>query len=225
MLILPPTMGSGDRPVLRMMPHAVDGRETQLIRGDASDVFGGATEIDTDEAVQTVQRSYQFLCSNRSEISELREFFKARKGRYQSFFFPTWRWEFGLCGYEEPNAGSFFMWLTHTRLASTMARNPTLGWFVVSRGTGCKAHLVTDPAEIVENIVPGVDRVHFSDKGSVGIAPPQFFAITKPNETYRVYWMMYGRFDSDKITFEYEGDDMATVTVPITETPDEVPSA
>lgn len=215
------------RPVFPIMPHAVDGREVQLVRGDASDVFSGATDVDTDEAIQNVQRSFQFLCTDRAEIAALRAFYRARKGRQQSFFYPTWRWEFSLCGYEEPNFGSFYLYLTHSRLLSAFTRNPKLGWFVISRGLGYNTHLVTSTAEIVENFAPGIDRVHMGELGestaSHAPLPPFFAGVAPPNETYRVHWMRYGRFDTDKLEFEYEGEDMATATLTLVETSDESP--
>ncbi len=223
MLALPDVLGG--RPVLTMMPHAVDGREVQLVRGDASDVFSGATAIETDEAVQNVQRSFQFMCTNRQEIADLRAFFRARKGRFESFFYPTWRWEFGLQGYELPNFGNFNMYLTHSRLHSVFVRTPSVGWFVISRGGGYVSHNVTSEAQIIEDVAPGTDRVHSNaDQGHLAPIPPFFASITPPDETYRVYWMRYGRFDTDKIEFEYQGEDFGVATVTLVETSDEIPT-
>jgi len=223
MSLLPPL--AGNRPLLGLMPDAIDGRRVLLMRGDASDTMSGARDVDVEDALQNTQRTFQYVLKDRATIAEFWEFYKARKARAEAFFYPTWRWECALYSYEMPNFGSYYAHITHSRFASALARSNSLRWFIIQRGLAWHVHAMD---EVIEDIAPGIDRIHLFNFGEPSQSTPDVPNIgyvpgMRIDYSYKVHWLRYGRFDSDRCELVFAGEDLAFATVTLIETPGEEP--
>jgi hypothetical protein len=228
---MPPTLLLA-KPVLSVMPAAVDGRDTAQIRGDWSDVFSGAGTIDiAPGAERNKQRSYEFFCKDRAAIWALQQFFDGVKGRYGTFWIPTWRWDFGLCGLSMP-AGIDYFYLTHSRIADLYATNPKrFCWLYVQYGDRWRLSRIASTLDeedvqiptIEENYVAGVDKVTLNPVDWSSPTPPEF-GLGPVNGSYTVQWLRYVRLVSDALEWEEEGENMMKTTITVVEVPKEIPS-
>lgn len=215
------------RPLLFMQPNAIDSQPIALARqGDAIETAHGARIIDTGTAPAIARHEVEFALKTREEIAFLEGFFDARQGKAQGFWFPRWStWDFEVRGYEEPNAGSFFLWVTRTGYVEQVYplglayRRVLLLW-------GDRFHNFTVDA-VLGNDSPGIDRLHLAanGEGSVAQIPTNLFPVVPPSGAHRVLSVCWGRFDQDELLAEELGDGGARVALSFVELPAESPTS
>jgi hypothetical protein len=219
--------GPYGKPLLFMQPNAIDAQPIALARqGDEIATPHGARIIDTGPAPAIARHEVEFALKSRSEIAFLEGFFDARQGKAQGFWFPRWStWDFDVRGYEEPNAGSFDLWVTRTGYVEQVFplglayRQIMLLWRDLY-------HTFTI-ADVTGNVSPGIDALHLSGNGdgSVGTIPTTLFHVVPPSDAHRVLWLSWGRFDQDELVADELGEGGARIALSLLELPAEAPTA
>lgn len=219
--------GPYSQPLLLLEPQSVDAQPIALGRqGDDVETPQGARVIDAGPAPAIARHDVEFVLETREEIAFLEGFFDARQGKAHGFWLPLWAsWEFDVRGYEEPNGGSYFLWVTRTGyVESFFPLGAAYRQLLLLWGDRYK-NFTIDAA--VANDSPGIDRVHLSGNGDASVAtiPTDFFHVQPRNDAYRPLWLRWGRFDQDELVTEELGEGAGRIALSFVELPAEAPTS
>lgn len=219
--------GVGGRPILVMEPHGVDSHPNALaMRGTELVVPSGARIIDTDPAPPTARHEFEFIAKNREEVAFLEDFFDARRGKHEAFWFPSSQWEFDVYGYDMPNFNSYRLWIGRTGYAESIyPLGPAYRQILLTSGD--RWHVHTFDA-VTPEVAPGVDELHMTGPLG-GNSTPDITGVTGPlaqrDDRYRPLWLRYGRFDQDELVAELlNGEGACRIALAMVELPGEAPT-
>jgi hypothetical protein len=207
-------------PCLLMEPNGVDSRPDQLlVQGQAiAAQASGAGLLDKDSRLPSNRHEYEFVCVDRVELKALQDFFDARQGRAQPFWFPTRETEHDLA---PTYTGGSFVWLKASSgfgsvlfpLGNAYRRLLSL------RGDVYAAYLATA-------ITPNDPGGSGFEKVAISNTNGDFSSVATPwaeSNGVQLFSLRYGRFDTDTFSVEYAGSDGGgVVTLAMVELPDEI---
>ncbi len=219
------------KPFLSLEPDFVDSQAAERVtRGARSaTTTSGAANTEVEPAPQILRRTYTYHCTSRAEIGALREFFRARKGRYEAFWFIDWQTDFIIDPHWESVLFHFYLW-TKPRTTSdgTFAYGTSLyplGPFYRYLGLARGLEWAIYRAIAVTEDNPtgsGLERIEFQ-----GVADSGGFSVGAPftmDNGFRPFWLRYGRFDTDSLPLEFHSSDEAIAALPILDLPLETPA-
>ncbi len=217
--------GPASKPLLLMQPNVVDGRPNALGRqGETVEIAQGSRFVDTGLAKPTGRTEFVFRCETPAELAFLESFFDARQGKVGAFWVPTWQWEFDFLGYVEPNAGVYAIWIPRVGyVESFFPLGSQYRQFAILRGTTYRIFTVTS---CVAAVTPTVDRLNCtSTLASAPDLPQVNGPLASRDDTYRMLWLRWARFDQDERTAESinANDGTADLALAVAELPAEVP--
>lgn len=154
-----------------------------------------------------------FLLEGLAEIAGLRAFHRARRGMAEGFWAPSWAHEFRLVENAAAAAGTIVVERTLLDDATSLAQH---GYLVVVAPWESGDAPDLWPVAIADVAVDG-------DIETVELAAALPFALERGR--HRVMPLLYVRFASDELEFEYVTDAMARVRIGVTELPEEYPQA
>jgi hypothetical protein len=210
-----------------MEPHGVDSHQHALaMRGTEVVVPSGARIIDTAPALPIARYECEFIAKDRDEVAFLEDFFDARQGRAEGFWFPSSQWEFDVYGYDNPTFGTYTLNVQHTDYAANVF---PLGapFRHLALLYGDRWGLFTVDAATANSPSAGFDLLHMTgDSHSTLDVPLYGTALSaRRNDAYRPLWLRYGRFDQDELVVELvNGDGAARIALAMVELPREVPT-
>lgn len=179
-------------------------------------ILDGKTGLRTPaehSATPAAGRSFKWTAIGRDEITEMRDFLEARKGRAVPFWFPTFQWDLTL---EEDvvatQASVTVTWIRYTQqmFGTTGARRHVAFWTLGDGGTmDCyRIHAATDPGtELTETIT--IDPTAASDY---------------PAASTVVSFLRLCRLDQDRVKISYPSVNVAEAEILVQELPLEAPT-
>ncbi len=222
---LPDTLTFRGRPLLLMMPHAVDSRPLGLrARGEVSDVITGARTIETNPATPGGVHQLDFVPETRTDIRLLEDFFDARQGAFEGFWVPTWQWEFEMAPYDGGSDMSHdYFWIRQCGYsAGLFPLGDPYRWLMFLYRDRYWIRYVVDATD--DNPVGSrYERLNLSDQAA---SVNYFDGLPKPwteAKGVRPLWLRYVRFTDDDLETEELGLESARITFKVVERPGETP--
>jgi hypothetical protein len=218
--------GGAGGPCFLMMPHRADSQDQPLaIPGNVVETPSGARIVDKDPAIGVARHEWEFRCETRAERQFLEDWFDAREGKREPFWFPTWQWEFELRGYTwRLFDGQLWIerWATTSYADDFYPLSIAYRKILLAKGSGYKVHTVTS---VTPNVATGVDLLGLNNNGTGLSVPAMGAGPNQHDDTLRPLWLRYGRFDQDVFDEEpiNEDDGSCIVHLALIECPDEVP--
>jgi len=205
-------------PLFAIEPHGAPRNREFQIRGDSATYKSGSKSVLVNaNAPQPEKREFDFLCMNREEIRQVRDFFLARVGQYEPFWMPTWQWEmeigdywafFGSRTISVPSyleyADKFFPLGNAYRALAFVYGNKATLFKVGAVGTGSPP--------------PGYDTLQLtyeeSYNGGISLSMPWTEA-----RNVRPLWLRWVRFATDDLPREYRADGCANIHLSVMDVP------
>lgn len=212
---------------LLMEPHGSSSRPQPLLqRGGVVEAPNGARVTDKTPATAQARHEFEFICENPAQRAFLVDFFETHRGMAAPFWFPTWQWEFDVCGYSlELFTGSLWVkrWLDKSYADDFFAASRGFRKLIMLYDDQYKVHTV---ASVTASDSPGVDVLHIENNGT-GLAIAEMGdGPNQHNERWRPLWLRWGRFDQDELDEEALNlaDGICRIRLAMLELPDEVPT-
>lgn len=219
------------KPFLSLEPDYVDSQASERVTRGArtASSMSGAANTEVDPAPQILRRTYTYHCTSRAEIGALRDFFRARKGRYEPFFFIDWAMDVVVDSHWTFDLFHFYLWMKPRATSDgTVAYGTSLfplgaqyRYLGLARGLAWWIGKALNVAE--DNPAgSGLERVEFGTQaqgGGIDMMQGPFAA----ENGYRPFWLRYGRLDTDTLSLEVHSSDEALAELPILELPLECP--
>ncbi len=225
MSILPvfTTLGGPDpfdtRLAFLLMPDGAERSQQLQIQGEQLQTNLTLQLLAKDGSLPAARYQFTFTCPTRAELKALRTFWRACNARYQTFFFPTWDFEFKIPA--SPSSGGAFLYLPSGSILPSYwdLNSASYRVIAVTRGGGIRIHPINS---YVLNSPAGFDQFQINTT-LASLGPTVGDGTWTEAEGTRLLWFRYGRFDAD--TFDVTHDlstGGGTVTLAIQELPDEL---
>lgn len=212
--------GIGGGSCLLMEPHGVSSRPARLsLQGeDVSAPISSAGFLDRDGAMPAQRFEFQYVTETRDATAFLRDYFDARRGMAEPFWFPMWQKELNVADYYDTGDLFGHIWLRSEGYAETIwPLGPAYRRVVMTYGNDWLASRVSQVA--LNAPEPGLEELVRAESNG----PLSAFEFRPHTERRGFYFLSlrFGRFDSDMLTMDSLGDGRAVITLPIVELPDE----
>lgn len=176
-----------------------------LARGASSEVYSGARSIIRDPAFLKDRYTFNYLLADRYEAQFFEDFFDARRGKHESFWFPTWQWEFEPADYYQLVIPYTQLWFKDAAWyrEKVFPLGPFYRYFLMLYGD---YYAVMRAGSVDADA--GFERISFT--ATLVTTDPHPFGYFQTQKTrnrgVRFHWLRWGRFDMDKLALEYEGE-------------------
>jgi hypothetical protein len=210
------------RPILLMMPHAVDSKPlVRTASGAAAEAIAGPRVVETVSAQPGAVREYTFVTENRADTRALEDFFDSCLGAHDGFWMPTWQWEFEIQNmYFRQDIGHDFLWILGCGYSALYAlghayRHILMMWE--------DQYAIIEAQSVADNDPGGTtwEKIGYNPTSMTLSVSPPFIESTG----VRPMWLRYVRFADDEIEAIELGDDSAQFTVHVVELPNETPGS
>lgn len=192
-----------NRPVFTFRPHYVDPVETSTDDGTReAQGFGVSTPWRVQSYAQRIYRMKFIL--ERSDIRALEEFFDARRGQMEGFWLPTWNADFRLANAVGSSDATF-----------QVEASGFPDFFAIHPGNARVAFILKDGTICPNTITGAVDQ---SPLEAIQFASSS--GVDCPVDTL-VSHLVYVRFNSDELPFQYTTDSLAEADIEFLELPTE----
>jgi hypothetical protein len=207
--------GTGGGSCLLMEPHGFDSRPAVLtLQGEEVSGPSGAGFLDKDGAGGATQYEFRYVTESRPATAFLRNYFDARMGRKEPFWFAAWDRQFEIANVGGGFAGD--VWVNAEGYATTLfPLGAAYRRFVLLSGANyadCRVIGVTLGTPTV-----ATDKLTLSSGGVLAGAVAPYTEASGVNAIP----LRFGRFDSDNWSMQATGDGCADITLTILELPAE----
>jgi hypothetical protein len=168
------------------------------------DNVSGVVKYDLKNVYASENKEIEYILATRSEINNFQRFFTKCKGRWKSFYAPTWLNDMTLV--QDVVKGQSYMivdWSLYWKYYSSMSRRKRIVLFLKSGAI-----------QIVQ--VAGYSTDETGEFGKVYLDSDMSKRINK-NDVVMISFLCMYRFDSDSLTTEYDTTGIARVVTTFTE--------
>jgi hypothetical protein len=212
------------KPLLLMMPHAVDSKPlVRTASGAIAEAIAGPRVVETVSAPPGAIRQYTFVTESRADTRALEDFFDSCLGAHDGFWMPTWQWEFEIQDrYLHVDGHHDFLWVKGCDYSALYALGHAYRHVLLLYAD---LYAIIEAQSVADNDPGGTTWEKIGYDPSVAglgalVAPP--FTEAKG---VRPSWLRYVRFADDEIEQVELGDDSAQFTVHVVELPNETPGS